>query len=98
MNLAQDAVLGWRARLKSLVGTIEKVIGTWSWIRGKGILKSPNLLRWKCLGLPPGNCQSSPFDKLRAGSAGLILQSGERLHHDAGFHDPGDMLHHRDVV
>jgi hypothetical protein len=22
----------------------------------------------------------------------------ERFHHDAGFHDPGNMLHHRDVV
>jgi hypothetical protein len=33
LNLAQDAVLGWHAPLKSPAGTTEKVIETWSWIR-----------------------------------------------------------------
>jgi hypothetical protein len=34
LSLAQDAVLGWHAPLKSPAGATEKVIETWSWIRG----------------------------------------------------------------
>src|ERR1700722_5374702 len=29
---------------------------------------------------------------------GILLQLRQRLHHDAGFHDPGDVLHDRGAV
>src|ERR1700730_101984 len=35
LNIAQDAVLGWRAPWKSPAGTTERVIETWFCIRGE---------------------------------------------------------------
>jgi hypothetical protein len=76
LSLAQDVVLGWHARLNSPAGTTENSVETVSWILGADREFSiPDDFDWKGLGLPPANFQSSPFDKLRAGSAGLSANS-----------------------
>jgi hypothetical protein len=55
LNLAQDAVLGWHLPLKSPVGTTEKAIETWSWIRGADPEFSiAKYSRWKCRGIASG--------------------------------------------
>jgi hypothetical protein len=76
LNLAQDAVLGWNAPLKSPAGTTEKVIETWSWVRGAdrasfsrpyGTFRLSNLYP----GLRPGLSSAVP--------AGLVLRSAIRV-------------------
>jgi hypothetical protein len=82
LNLAQDAVLGWHAPLKSPAGTTEKVIETWSWIRGfemevPGIASGEGVTCSR----PYGTFRlSNLYPGLRSGlssavPAGLILQS-----------------------
>jgi hypothetical protein len=73
LNLAQDAVLGCHSSSKSPEGTTEKLSKTWSWVRGAD--REFSITRHsetEMLGIVFwGNFQSSPFDKLRAGSTGL---------------------------
>jgi hypothetical protein len=65
LNLAQDAVLGWQARLKSPAGTTENSVETLPWILGADRKFSiPDYFDWKGLGLPPAN-SSRPYGTFR---------------------------------
>jgi hypothetical protein len=63
LNLAQDAVLGWHAPWKSSAGTTEKLSRHGPGIGERiGNSQPRNIVKWKCLALPPGNFQSSLRD------------------------------------